>query len=100
MNKKIYGKWEAVHQTVLSKYNISINFIVIDSSIANCKKVVHLILIEDINANLVFADRAYDTNEVLFYLNKQNIKSVIPPRRNRIYQHDYDYKIYCCRHRH
>ena len=38
-------------------------------------------LIKNINAKLVFADRAYDTNGILSYLNQ--------PKRNRLYQRDY-----------
>ena len=35
-------------------------------------------------------DRAYDTNEILSYLNRQNIKPVIPPKRNGLPHRDYD----------
>ena len=44
-----------------------INFIVMDGLRAGCKEFIHLI--KDINTKLVFADRAYDTNEILSYLN-------------------------------
>ena len=40
-----------------------VNFIVTDRSRADCKDAIHLI--KNINAKLVFADRAYDTNEIL-----------------------------------
>ena len=33
-------------------------------------------------------DRAYDTNEILSYLNQRNIKPVISPKRNRLHQRD------------
>ena len=57
-----------------------INFIFTNGSRADCQEAIHLI--KNINAKLVFADRAYDTNEILSYLNKQKIKSVIPPKCN------------------
>ena len=43
-----------------------INFIVTDGSYADCEEAIHL----NINAKLVFADHAYDTNEILSYLNQ------------------------------
>lgn len=35
-------------------------------------------LIEGINADYLFADRAYDTNEILAYLEQQQMEPVIP----------------------
>ena len=64
-----------------------INFIITDGSCASWKKAIHLI--KNIKAKLVFVDRAYDTNEILSYLNQQNIRLVIPPKRNRVYQCGY-----------
>ena len=72
---------------VVNKYGMPINFIVTDGSHADCKETIHLI--KNINAKLVFADRAYDTNEILSYLNQQNIKPVTPQERNRLYQRGY-----------
>ena len=37
----------------------------------------------------------YDINEILFYLNKQNIKPFIPSKHNRVYQRDYEQELYC-----
>ena len=45
-----------------------INFIVTDGSCSDCKEVIHLA--KNINAKSVFADRAYDINEILSYLNQ------------------------------
>ena len=71
--------------------HIPINFIVITGSHADCKKVINLI--KNINAKLVFADRAYYTNEILSYLDQRNIKPVVPPKHNRLHQRDYkDFK--------
>ena len=61
-----------------------INFVVTDGSYANCKEAFHLI--KNINAKLVFADRVYDTNEILSYLNQRNIRPVIPPKCNCLHQ--------------
>ena len=62
-----------------------INFIVTDGSYADCEEAIHL----NINAKLVFADHAYDTNEILSYLNQWNIGSVIPAKYNYLYQLGY-----------
>ena len=73
-----------------------INFVVTDGSYANCKEAFHLI--KNINAKLVFADRASDTNKILSYFNQRNTKQIAPPKHNRLYQGDYKCKLYCLRH--
>ena len=65
-----------------------INFIVTDGSHADCKETIHLI--KNINAKLVFEDSAYDTNEILSYLNQRNIRPVIPQKRDHLDQRDYE----------
>ena len=72
---------------VVNKYGMPINFIVTDGSHADCKETIHLI--KNINAKLVFEDSAYDTNEILSYLNQRNIKPVISLKRNCLHQLDY-----------
>ena len=52
---------------MVNEYDIPIDFIVTDRSYADYKEAIHLI--KNISAKLVFADRAYDTNEILSYLN-------------------------------
>ena len=64
-----------------------ISFIVTDGSCTDCKEAIHLI--KNINAKLIVSDCAYDTNKILFYLNKRNIKPVIFPKRNRLHQRGY-----------
>ena len=51
---------------VVNEYGVPINFIVTNGSCADCKEAIYLI--KNINAKLIFADRAYDTNEILSYL--------------------------------
>ena len=53
---------------VADEYGMPINFIVTNGSCADCKEAIHLI--KNINAKLVFANCAYDTNEILSYLNQ------------------------------
>ena len=53
---------------VVNEYSISINFIVTDELHTDCKEAIHLI--KNINAKLVFTDRDYNINKILFYLNQ------------------------------
>jgi transposase len=40
------------------------------------------------------ADKGYDSDELRAWLRKRNTRAVIPPRRNRKVQHDYDRTLY------
>ena len=66
---------------------MQMNFIVTNGPRADCKWAIHFI--DDIDTKLVFADRACDTNEILFYLNQRNIKSIISPKCNGLDRRDY-----------
>ena len=72
---------------VINEYGMLINFIVTDELCADYKEAIHLI--KNIDAKLVFVDRACDTNEILSYLYQQNIKPVISPKCNCLHQHGY-----------
>ena len=63
-----------------------VKFIVTEGTRADCKEAINLI--KNLYAKLVCADRAYDTNEILSYIAKRNIKTVIPPKHNRLEQRD------------
>ena len=70
---------------VVNECGIFINFIVFivtEGTRANCKEAINLL--KNLDAKLLFADRAYDTNEILSYIARRNTKSVIPPKRNRL----------------
>jgi transposase len=51
-------------------------------------------LIEGLPAQAVLADKAYDADHLLRYLEEHNIQAVIPPRANRLEQRDYDRELY------
>ena len=55
-------------------------------------------LIEGIEADYLLADKAYDTNALLEWCNDNKVEAVIPPRKNRTYQRDYDKHLYKARH--
>jgi transposase len=53
---------------------------------------------EGIAAEHLLADRGYDTNAILEQAAQQGMKSVIPPRKHRKIQRDYDRYLYKLRH--
>jgi len=56
-------------------------------------------LLPDLIADTVLADKAYDANErVIASLEAQGKTAVIPPRRNRKHQREYDKELYKARH--
>lgn len=63
---------------------------------ADCKEA--LALIDGITAQFLLADRGYDTNQIVDYAVSNGIQPVIPPKRNRIEQREYDAYLYKVRH--
>jgi transposase len=56
-------------------------------------------LLPDLVTDTVLADKAYDANErVIERLEAQGKTAVIPPRRNRKHQREYDKELYKARH--
>jgi transposase len=55
-------------------------------------------LIEGIAAEHLLADRGYDANAIVEQAKMQGMKPVIPPKKNRIIQREYDKDLYKLRH--
>jgi len=55
-------------------------------------------LIDGISAEWLFADRGYDSNKIIEKAISQGMKVVIPPKKNRLVQRDYDKYLYKLRH--
>ncbi len=53
---------------------------------------------EGLDIQGLLADRGYDTNAILQYTQEHDIVAVIPPKRNRRVQRDYDKELYKLRH--
>ena len=53
---------------------------------------------QGIDAQALLADRGYDTDEIVAYALYANMEPVIPPKRNRIEQREYDRDRYKMRH--
>ncbi len=51
-------------------------------------------LLANVDADAFIADKAYDADGVIDTLKARNIQPVIPPRRNRRVQRDYDKQMY------
>jgi transposase len=51
-------------------------------------------LIEGIDTEALLADKGYDANELLQTLAEREIEAVIPPRKNRLDQRDYEQQAY------
>ena len=63
---------------------------------ADCKEAVHLI--EGIDAQNLLADRGYDTSEIVAFALSAGINVIIPPKKNRKEQREYDRYLYKIRH--
>jgi transposase len=55
-------------------------------------------LIEGLSAEALLADRGYDTDAIIEQAVSQNIAVVIPPKKNRKHQRQYDKALYKLRH--
>ena len=69
---------------------------VTEGTSADCTQAVPLIT--GLLAEHLLADRAYDTDEIISYALSQQMEPVIPPKRNRKIQREYDEAIYRLRH--
>ncbi len=73
-----------------------VRIFVTEGTRADCKEAVHLI--EGISAKNLLADRGYDTNDILAYAVSAGMEPVIPPKKNRKEQRQYDKYLYKLRH--
>ncbi len=55
-------------------------------------------LIEGLDTDFLLADRAYDTDEIIEQATTQGMTAVIPPKKNRKQQREYDKHLYKQRH--
>ena len=73
-----------------------VRILITEGTRADCKEAVHLI--EGISAQVLLADRGYDTNAILAYAASAGMETVIPPKKNRKEQRQYDEYLYKLRH--
>ena len=73
-----------------------VRIIVTKGSRTDCKEA--LALIDGISAQALPADCGYDTDEIGSYCVEHGIEAVIPPKKNRKTQREYDKYLYKIRH--
>ena len=81
---------------VVDANGMPVRILVTEGTRADCKEAVHLI--EGISAETLLADRGYDTNDILAYTASTGMEAVIPPKKNRKEQRQYDKYLYKLRH--
>jgi len=69
---------------------------VTSGTVHDCKKAGALI--DGLSAAWLLADKGYDTNEIVNKAISQNMNVVIPPKKNRKNQRNYDKALYKLRH--
>ena len=70
--------------------------VVTEGTRADCKEASKLI--QDIVAEYLLADKAYDTEEIIQKAEEQSMQIVIPPKKNRKSKRLYDKGLYKLRH--
>ena len=73
-----------------------VRVLITEGTRADCKEAIHLI--DGISAETLLADRGYDTNQIIAYAAGAGMNIVIPAKRNRKHQRDYDRYLYRLRH--
>lgn len=64
----------------------------------DCSVAVDVLSHIQIAGSMVLADRGYDTDEILVYIEDQDARHTIPPKSDRIYQRKCDWWLYKERH--
>jgi transposase len=77
-------------------HGMPVRIIITAGTVADCTKADDLI--KNIEAEYLFADRGYDSNIIVDNAEKNNMKTVIPPRKNRKILRHYDKDLYKLRH--
>ena len=73
-----------------------IRVLITEGTRADCQEALHLI--EGISADALLADRGYDTDKIISYAVAVWMEVVIPAKRNRKEQREYDRYLYRFRH--
>jgi transposase len=73
-----------------------VRVIITEGTRADCQEAEHLI--EGIDAEHLLADRGYDTDAIIAQATAQRMGVVIPPKKNRKVQREYDEYLYKIRH--
>ena len=77
-------------------HGMPVRIIVTAGTEADCSHAIPLL--RGFTIEMLLGDKGYDTNEIIDYCAKNGITAVIPPKKNRIDQREYDEYIYKLRH--
>ena len=77
-------------------HGLPVRILVTKGTRADCKEAKSLI--KGLSAECLLADKEYDANHVIKQVLSQGMKVVIPPKKNREMQRDYDQYLYKFRH--
>ena len=77
-------------------HGMPIRVIVTAGTTADCTQAGHLI--QDLTAEQLLADKGYDSDAIVEQAEKQGMRVVIPPRKNRKTPREYDKDLYKLRH--
>ena len=73
-----------------------VRVIITQGTTADCTQASRLI--EGFTAEALLADKGYDTDAILEQVKNQGMEPVIPPKKNRKVQREYDEELYKLRH--
>ncbi len=73
-----------------------VRILITSGTTADCSEARNLI--DGLEAGHLLADRGYDSNEIINQAESQGMLVVIPPKKNRKIQREYDKEIYRMRH--
>ena len=73
-----------------------VRVLITSGTVADCSQAIALI--DGIAAAYLLGDRSYDTNAIIQWAVDHEIIAVIPPRKNRLEQREYDQYLYKLRH--
>lgn len=73
-------------------------FILTGRQVADCVQAVPLL--QKLHFQALLADKGYDTDAILTYVESVGAKAIIPPKSNRIVQREYDLHFYKERYSH
>lgn len=80
----------------INEKGLPLAFSITAGTVADCSEAVSLI--ENLKSEGLIADRAYDTDEIIHFSTENYKIVVIPPKKNRKVQRDYDKEVYKKRH--
>ena len=81
---------------VVDAHGMPVRILITEGTTADCKQAEALI--DNIKAKVLLADRGYDSDAIVEKAEKAGMKAVIPPRKNRKTQREYDKELYKLRH--